>query len=1265
MAPPPSYSVAPDDRARSRILSWGALVGIVVLAIGALVLVFPRSDLLTLLRGETDQGNRDLTTAYLRNIIRTEPKDLSLRLLLVERLLAGGELKEARQTLDAALALARSTSAGLADWNRWDLAWWQAQLGQAIDGGKDADIRQAATELLSRLKQSAESASTPAQVFTSINAANAVAALLGSVQGNDQATLIQSIQTLQDALLARLLGLPSTTAQELARGATLALVAGRLPLASDLFFAARRKTAAPEARLQFLQKGVQALLAAGDSRRAWQAALREAQPLPPGDSTWWYLAQLALGAGEPREAGVALRNVIPINADPTLLANTLTAEQLQLAWDIFAAAGDLNAALLVSEAALLAEPKSALWLERKAQMAEWAGKAPQALAAWLELLKRGASARALDNVFRLSPMLYDDDALLAAWLALARQKQLSTDEVTKIIETYERLGSVEGALSFLRNLRTKVGADKPGQLTNERTAQWLSLEAQLLNRAGRPDEAIAILEQLRPTGLSLPDAMLLANLRLKKGSLPLALRALRAARLTGPFNDAYWSLLADVAYESGERVTAQAALDQLIANGTPQSYQAERAIRLRIDANRVPEALQLAAQLYKRFPEDKIVYAWMDALGSQKTPTGLAGLMAALTESHRRSLEASATFLERRGGLYAVLGKVPEAKRDYIRALQIKPDNPSTRTAYLWLLIDQQDRNQLRIEIAQLSRSEQRNPAYNEVLTALWQLLGEPRQALALMQNVNRVRANDFLWLMNYADVLDTADRQSAALRVRRHAWLLAQRASARPVDKEQAQNALITQLRLASEFAGGPDKARLWRDLGGLLKASQTSTEPAQTKAELQQAQDLVGAWLLSEGRFDAAQRWLWQQHAARLAVPAYQELAVALAYNDKATLARLLDKADGPKASTLSPQDRLSALRALGRQDESASLGTEQALRRAEGLDDEAQRALQEDLLATASSAGVRTRTRQDAALTRQEIKTSTQLALSPKLKLTFDLSNSSNRTRDTNVIAAVPARDREARVGIDAITPWGDLKAQALVRDALARVNGLYLQLTTKLNSQASLRMEAARNERSEESSAMALAGARDRLGVTLNLRASDRFDGQVYLGSNRFRTQTGAALGNSLDAFVTGNLYLRRDYPDIRLQSQLRRSVMRATGQPDAPTALLVPGGTTPGVDFFLGPSSTAWSNSIGFGLAQSDPLSSYSRAWRPWGEIGFETRQTLGTTQTQSLLRLGIKGSVRGRDQLNLNLDVRPGTGGLSGAQGVREVRLQYDIYFDR
>ena len=147
-------------------------------------------------------------------------------------------------------------------------------------------------------------------------------------------------------------------------------------------------------------------------------------------------------------------------------------------------------------------------------------------------------------------------------------------------------------------------------------------------------------------------------------------------------------------------------------------------------------------------------------------------------------------------------------------------------------------------------------------------------------------------------------------------------------------------------------------------------------------------------------------------------------------------------------------------------------------------------------------------------------------------------------------------------------------------------------------------------------------------------------------------------------MTGNWYLRRDYPDIRLQGQLRRSAVTANGQPDAATAFLQPGGGTPAVGFFLGPSSTALGGSLGVGLSQSDP-SVYSRAWRPWGEIGFETRLTPSGRQTQPLLRLGAKGSVAGRDQLSVNLDVRPGTGGLAGAEATREFRLQYDVFFDR
>ena len=1260
MSSPPTYSVTPGDAGRSRILSWGALLGMTALAVGALVLVFPKRDLMSLLRDETDRGNSELTIAYLQNIIRTEPQDLALRLLLVEKLLAANQLDAARTALTNSLPLARSTPAGQDSWDGWDLAWWQAQLRAAQLAQNSALTTSAANELMARLTRRVGSADTPGKIFAAIGAARELGALLSDAA---QPALASPAIAVQNQLLARLLTLPNTSAADLSRAASLALADGRFVSASEFFFAARRKTTAPDARYKLLQQGVQALLAGGQSQAAWQAAMQQSQPLPAADPSYWWLATLALGAGEPREAGLALRQVITPGADIATLAKTLSAEQLQLAWDTFAAAGDLPEALKITDVALLAQPRSASWLERKAQASEWAGMAPQALKAWLALMQRGASERALASVFRLSPMLYDDDALLAAWLALARQRPLTEDEAAKVVAVYERLGSVQGALNFVIALRDRAP-------TGGAAAHWASLQAQLLDRAGRPDEAIAVLEALRPAGLDTGDAMRLARLYLRRAQMPQALRALQAAQLgTGSaFDSGYWGLLADVAYEAGDYPTAETALDTLLAKGRPASYQAERAVRLRLtegqDTPRNADAIRLAASLYARYPDDNLVFAWLDAIDNQKTPVGLRALLAALQPAHRQALEASPAFLTHRAGLYARLDSSSDlllARQDYQQSLALRPDHTPTRSAYWWLLMDLQDNRALRRELTQVDRSVLKNPAYADVLSAAWQLLDEPKRALALLQPLARTRSQDFLWLMTYADVLDRSGYAPAALRTRRHAWLLLGRQTAhnaaQPLDAERARQALLSQLRLASDFAGGEEKTRLWRALGRLAIRT---TDPMQKR----QADELVSAWLLSERRFDSAQRWLWQQQAARVATPAYQAMAVALSQNDLPTMARLLDEADVNQTSTLSPQDRITALRQLKRRNEAATVGTEAALRSPEGPTDDLQQALQEDLLATTSRASVQTTTRQAGVLSRRETLASAAVTVTPHLKLTAELSSGAYRSRDTGVLAATPTHDREAKLGFEATTPWGALTAQALVRSALATVNGLYLQLTHQLTDRSTLQLTLARRERSDESSAMSAVGMRDRAAITLNGRAGDRLDGQLSLGSSTFRTQTGATLGSALDTALTGHWTLRRDYPDVRLQTQWRRSVVRADGQPDAATALLQAGGGTPGVGVFLGPSSSTFSASVGIGLAQSDS-NVYSRAWRPWGEVGLETRLASGGRQTQGLLRLGAKGALAGHDQLSVNLDVRPGTGGLSGADGSRELRVKYELFFDR
>ena len=1261
MAKRASYSVAPNDAKRSRILSWGALGGITLLAVGALVLVFPKSDLMTLLRDESNKGNRDLSIAYLRNIIRTEPKDLGFRLLLVEKLLDGDDIKGARTALADAKALASATSEGQAAWDRWDIAIWQTQLALAQKRGDFGETHEAINELLVRLNRRAASVTTAEQVFNAISSAQ----FLQSVDGLAGSDVIAKARAVERVLLEKLLRLPLVAQKDLVRGATMALGDGQFALSSNLWLAARAKTLPPDECFKLLQNAVGALLAAGQSRAAWLLASKESADLPIGDAGHWWLADLALGAGEPREAGLALRRVWPENMQAPLLATTLSPERIQLAWSIFVSAGDLPNALKVADAALLSKLPAALWLDRKAQALEWAGQADKALITWLALMKIDPNPKVIAHVFRLSPMLADDDALLAAWLAQSRKGRLDDVQLSKVLDLYERMGLIDKALAFIQQQSNLAPA-------NEKT-RWLLRQAGLLERAGRPAEAIVILEALRPQGLPLVDAKRLANLQLRAGKLTLALQALQAAqRATGGFDEDYWDMLADIAFEVGERHVTRAALDEVLAGRKAKPYQAERAVRLRLDADEFAQAAALAEKLYSRFPQDGLLYAWLDALSAQKEPSGLSNLLAALQPAHRARLEKSPAFLNRRAELYVRLKETSLAKLDYQKSLSLHSANRATRIAYFWLLIDTKDTALLRAEVGKLARSEQRQSVFVDVMTAAWQVLNEPKEAFALMQIVAKTRTHDFLWLMNYADVLGQLGRDAAALRVRRHAWILAQQAAPSPKDRDQARQALIIQLRLADSFASGEEQQKLWRRLGKMLTQSKDPLES-------NQARELVTAWLLSQGRFDAAQRWLWQQHVARVAVPAYQTLSLALAQNDTQTLAQTLDADDAagltsPRTGRLAAIDRLSAVRVLQRRSEAATLSFERAMRQPEGLGDDdngelQQAALQQDLLAQASRASVQMVNRRLAALTRLETRFSASIAVSPSVRFTADYLAGPYFSLDPSQIETTPARDNQLRLGLDTPTPWGDLKAQWVVRDALAQMMGFQMQHTQKLSRQATLQLDVALAERSDESSIMSIAGVRDRIGASVTLRPSNWIDGQATLSKQQFRTQTGAALGGSNTVSASANWTLRSDYPDLRLKAQGSRNVMVADGQPDAAaTALLGSSASSSSTaSQFLGPSATTLGVSLGLGLALGDSAN-YSRAWRPWGEVGFETSMTDTATQTQALIRLGIKGSVRGRDQLSLHVETRPSNASAISGQSPQtsvEVGLRYEIFFDR
>jgi Flp pilus assembly protein TadD len=98
-----------------------------------------------------------------------------------------------------------------------------------------------------------------------------------------------------------------------------------------------------------------------------------------------------------------------------------------------------------------------------------------------------------------------------------------------------------------------------------------------------------------------------------------------------------------------------------------------------------------------------MVSAWLDALAVLKTASGVREMVSALQPAHRRALEGTASFLERRAGLYLAVGEAALARQDYRAAIALQPGQASLRVAYWWMLVDQRETASLRSELARMA----------------------------------------------------------------------------------------------------------------------------------------------------------------------------------------------------------------------------------------------------------------------------------------------------------------------------------------------------------------------------------------------------------------------------------------------------------------------------------------------------------------------------------------------------------------------------------
>lgn len=1245
-------------------MSPWALLAITAGVIAGLWLLWPRAALLEHM--QINPAGDALTADYMEAMLREEPANMELRLQLAGKRLALGQIARAREVLEPV-----RLSAQVAMRRRQDLLELEILEAEAARVPTPQEQAAALDGLRRHLTQMAAADDwPPAQLLQIARRARN----LGMTQ--------------LSAELDRRLARAGAPLEWITEAADRALGSGDYRGAARLYFAAREQTADLETERRLFLKAVATLR----SGNLLQEALTEADAhigrLQGDDETLAYLARLALAAGDAARAQAYVKRMLrlsgPAPTSPAAPAQALLGwlldrlvaparaaeaasppgaagaspigrpydeEIYKLAFDVFLANANVGDARRVAEAAVRQRPDDIAWRRRLAQTSEWTGHPREALGHWSIIAHRTQSGEAWEALLRLAPGLQEYDLLIEAWLREAGSRRLTIAEAKHVAEIHEIVGRAAGAIAFL-----KRQYDRHGEIA------YLDLAAAAEERAGRIDEAINTIQRAYSLGpddvdRSLRFAMLLVLRSRFSEAYEVLLRLVDSVVAS---DTVYWKTLADLAWQLQEDEMAKKAYGQLQTSGVAQADDVERLIGL-LRPTRPEEARRLAFFAWQQWRSVSGLITALELANEARDYPGMRTLLDQAGGDAGQALQDNAYYFTLRAAYFQATGERAAAAAEMRRAMAVDAGNAELQLSYLWLLIDAREAHELRQRLQEWSGRNE--PSWWDAYAAAWQVLGEPRRALPWLMRQAAGKAGDYLWLTNYAGTLEDAGQPAMAERVRRHAWLQARAHLRERPDLAREREPMLTYARLALRLAPGDTSLHAIRRL--LREDRMVQPAPAspagnaeaagEAGREAQQRQDravdeLVLSWALGGEHVDAARHWMWTRFAQRVDAPAWADLALALAEQDKPRLAAILAApAEEPQGPSVA---RIDAARELGRTGQAIAMARTALARRPD--DDEVHLRLATDLLATASSVIAR-----DVLFTRGAVQGHEQSVgarhwITPQLRLAAELTVLRQHSADGTQLAPIPGSDRTLGLAALLRHETGESELLLTSRSGLASFHGLRLAHTRPLDERLNLQAALGWHERAPESVLLGIGAHKDEASMGLGYRPGGREFINARLWSARFHTQQDQGLGNGRGVSAEAGYRLSSSWPDANVRLSRVVSHFAAAGTVTDATAGLLPGApASAGADLLMPRSFRLWGINAGFG---TDVREQRSRALRPFADFGRNVSSAAGSGYNWLL---GAGGSVLGPDHLAIYW-LRSRGGGIGAA--VRELGLRYQVF---
>lgn len=1062
---------------RRRIVSLSVLLASSIVAAGSIYSLpsYQRNSLKAAANEKLDA----ISVAYLRVMLRTYPDDSGIRLSLVHALIEIGKYQEARETLLPMVREAgpNGTQARLA----------LLDLDRAVlreSGLLPAQRKRIAASLGYQIADMLAVQSSP-PVLVHLNQA--------SRELGRSDLVVRSLELLVKADTAQ-------RPQWLDQTARVWLEQGQPSRAATAYRDIAMLANAPSTlRRRYAVRALDTYFAANDGAHALAfagVAPAEVRNDPGFLDRAIRVAQSQDNAGRAASFGRELLALTPESA---------AALEKQL--DLELAAGALPAALQLAQRIVAVAP-GVPSRTRLATIADWNSAQEIAFREWTALARQDPAGPAMTRALELARARAQDEVWLDLMSQASTRRVVSAEELHYLLALAQRQPQARKLQAVLE----AVVARQPGEL-----GLWVTL-SDIQQQAGNGAGAMATLRKI-PASLAGPvdRARLEASLLARTGGKAAGLERLMAARAAAaPSDSRYWTLLGDLAYDTGERDAALTAYRAAWDAQAGEAQLAERLIALYNGTGGHAAAVEVAREADRRFDEPRWLILAMDAaVQGQRWEDLRVGLAtAAARPAH---FETSDRYWLLAALLASHDGRKAEARQAYRRALLLKPASTEARIGWMWLEIDGGEQPILRKMVADWSGDAAADADYWGPFAAAMMRLGRPADALPWFERQLQVRPGDAAWSLEYAEALARAGRENEAVGVRRLAYLQLKPRIERDAPLPAVPASLmLSYANLVREFEGDTPAQAI------LIRLIQLGRDPSTAQARLVDS-------LLAQKKYDQARAWLQRADAEQRTMPAWQYLSVAQASNDRRQIAALLKE----RAADLSVPDQVAALRKLGRNGEALALaeanGHDPALAGNTDLVDAIgqlrwQQSRRGTVLLESQQLG-------HLDLRKWELGASTPLTLG---RTGIRLA----RTRleaDDSALRARPFNEEELSVSL--ARPLGDGEVSMTV-GANRHPDDTLLQgelaWTRPLTDSVGVRLDAAVNKISEESALMRLLGKKHRLGAGLTLDAGRGRYSRFEIAAQRYDARGGGRFGSGYRIEGELGATVRAQSPQIRLR-----------------------------------------------------------------------------------------------------------------------------------